>query len=160
MKIDSFLHQKYSQDCLNITDEINEFLVSSSLNYTIRLIENIFVSITQYIAEGTCKSSDIYIDIMRYIDNHYTDLDLNITTIADEFHFTPPYLSKKFKDSTGISIIDYIYQVRIIQAKKMIKETNLKISDIAQKVGFTDSNAFIRIFKRLEGITPGAFKDI
>ena len=98
--------------------------------------------------------------ICQYVDNNYIDGNINVTTIAAYFDFTPAYLSKKFKEDIGESIIDYIYKVRIKQAKLLISESNLKVSDIATMVGFADSNAFIRIFKRMEGVTPGAFKEM
>ena len=81
-----------------------------------------------------------------------------ISHIADHFNITPSYLSKKFREECGISIIDYLYKIRISHSLKLIKDTSLKIADVAQMVGFQDSNAFIRIFKKYYGCTPGKYK--
>ena len=55
--------------------------------------------------------------------------------------------------------MDYLYEVRIANSLTLLKETDLKIADIAQMTGFVDSSAFIRIFRRLQGITPGKYKE-
>ena len=99
------------------------------------------------------------IDICRYIENNYFDVNLNLNTVAEYFSITPSYLSRKFKDKYNRSINDYLYEVRISHAKKLITDTSLKVGEIAQITGFMDSNAFIRIFKKYTGITPGKYKD-
>ena len=84
---------------------------------------------------------------------------INLNTVAEYFSITPSYLSRKFKDKYNRSINDYLYEVRISHAKKLITDTSLKVGEIAQITGFMDSNAFIRIFKKYTGITPGKYKD-
>ncbi len=98
------------------------------------------------------------LDICRYIENNYFDVNLNLNTVAEYFSITPSYLSRKFKDKYNRSINDYLYEVRIDHAKKLINNTNLKVGEIAQITGFMDSNAFIRIFKKYTGTTPGKYK--
>lgn len=99
------------------------------------------------------------IDICRYIENNYFDANLNLNTVAEYFSITPSYLSRKFKDKYNRSINDYLYEVRIEHARQLIRDTSLKVGEIAQITGFADSNAFIRIFKKYTGTTPGKFKD-
>lgn len=96
--------------------------------------------------------------VAQYIESSYFDINLNLNNIASHFDITPSYLSKKFREKYGLSIIDYLYQIRISQSLQLIRDTNLKITDIAQMVGFQDSNAFIRIFKKFHGCTPGNYK--
>lgn len=86
-------------------------------------------------------------------------MNINLNTIAEHFQITPSYLSRKFREQYQKSIIDYLYEVRISNAVSLLNETDLKIADIAQMTGFVDSNAFIRIFKKLKGTTPGKYKD-
>jgi len=55
--------------------------------------------------------------------------------------------------------VDYLYDVRIDHATALLLEPDLKITDVARMVGFVDSNAFIRIFKKWKGTTPGKGQD-
>ena len=97
-------------------------------------------------------------DIRRFIQNNYFDADLNLNTLAEHFHISPSYLSKKYKEQYQSSVIDYLYEVRIRNSIQLIQDTNMKVTEVAQMVGFPDSNAFIRIFKKITGITPGKYK--
>ncbi len=97
-------------------------------------------------------------EVTQYIESNYLDINLNLNNIAAHFNITPSYLSKKFREEHGIIIIDYLYKVRISYSVDLIRNTSLKITDIAPMVGFQDSNAFIRIFKKYHGCTPGNYK--
>jgi YesN/AraC family two-component response regulator len=68
------------------------------------------------------------------------------------------YLSRSYKKFRGINLLDYIHKIRIEKAKLIINSTNLK--DVAQQVGYYESKALIRVFKKYEGVTPGRFKKI
>jgi len=96
-------------------------------------------------------------DICQYIDNNYFDINLNLNSIAEHFSLSPSYLSKKFKNRFGKGVNDYLYEIRISHAKQLLNDPHLKIADIAQLTGFLDSNAFIRIFKKYTGCTPGKY---
>lgn len=98
-------------------------------------------------------------DICRFIENNYMDANMNLATISEHFRISPSYLSRKFKEQYQKSIIDYIYEIRIEHSLSLLLESDLKIADIAQMSGFVDSNAFIRIFKKLKGITPGKYRE-
>lgn len=96
-------------------------------------------------------------NICRYIENNYFDANLNLNTISAHFQISSSYLSKRFREQYQKSVIDYLYEVRISNSLPLLANTDLKIADIAQMTGFVDSNAFIRIFKKLKGITPGRY---
>lgn len=98
-------------------------------------------------------------NICRFIDNNYFDANLNLNSIASHFQITPSYLSKKFREQYQTGVVDYLYEIRIANSLPLLKKTDLKIADIARMTGFVDSNAFIRIFKKLKGVTPGRFRD-
>ena len=98
-------------------------------------------------------------DICRFIENNYMDANMNLATISEHFRISSSYLSRKFKEQYEKGIVDYIYEVRIEHSLSLLLESDLKIADIAQMSGFVDSNAFIRIFKKLKGITPGKYRE-
>lgn len=97
--------------------------------------------------------------IQALIHERYQDPNLNISTIGHHFDMKPTYLSKQYKDFTGEGLLDYINKTRVGIAKTLIAEKNKNVSDVAACVGFGDVNAFIRTFKKYEGVTPGKFKE-
>lgn len=96
----------------------------------------------------------------KYIKENYMDMGLNVNKMGSLLEISPSYLSKLFKEQFGISIVDYLYKIRIEEAKQLLKETPYTIESIATKVGFLNSNAFIKAFKNNEGITPGAYRNL
>lgn len=97
-------------------------------------------------------------DIHQFIQNNYFDPNLNLNTLAEHFKISPSYLSRKYKEQYQNSVIDYLYEIRIQHSIQLIQDTSMKVTEIAQMVGFANSNAFIRIFKKVTGTTPGKFK--
>ena len=98
--------------------------------------------------------------ITAFIHEHYRDPNLNITMIGHHFEMKPTYLSRLFKDHTGEGLLDFINKVRIDKAKQLLEGGKKSITDASGLVGFNDVNAFIRTFKKYEGITPGKYKEL
>ncbi len=97
--------------------------------------------------------------VIHYVEEHYSDGNLNAAEVAESVNRNTAYLSRFFKEQTGLGIPDYINKVRLEKAKLLLKDSNFKIKDIAEQVGFLDSGSMIRVFKRHEGITPGQYKE-
>lgn len=107
------------------------------------------------------ESNDGKIDnIIAYVKVNYVDINLSVTSIAEHFDMNPVYLSRYFKEHTGEGLLHVINQTRIDEAKKLLSDAKMSIKDISEKVGFYNSTAFIRTFKKYEGITPGKFREI
>ena len=98
--------------------------------------------------------------VKDYIAHNYADINLGVSLIGEKFGLTPSYISKLFKEQTKESLPDYINKVRIDIAIQLLREDNTTIFDVAQKIGYCNSNVFIRAFKKYQGITPGRFKDM
>ncbi|MCZ8510916.1 helix-turn-helix domain-containing protein [Paenibacillus filicis] len=96
--------------------------------------------------------------VLSYIDENLADMDLSLTMLSLKFEVNAPYLSRFIKEQLGETFIDYVNKQRVQLAKKLMLETDNTIAEITEKVGFTNSNSFIRVFKRYEGITPGQFR--
>lgn len=95
-----------------------------------------------------------------FVQQHFSDPNLDITMIASHLDITSSYLSKKFKTGTGVGLLDFINRTRIAHAKEMLKNEYKSIAHIASACGFVNSNTFIRVFKKYEGITPGRYREL
>lgn len=97
--------------------------------------------------------------IEQFINNNYSDLDLNVAKVAEAFAMSTPYISKVYKQGKGMTILNYIHKIRIDVAKELLTSTSKTVNTIAQEVGFTYSHVFIRMFKKETGLTPGQYRD-
>lgn len=90
--------------------------------------------------------------IVKYVEEHYTDSSLNLTSIAQAFGFNPSYLSRRFKAETGSSFIEHLTECRMKKAIVLARE-NEKMFCTATAVGIPDPNYFGRCFKKFTGST-------
>lgn len=96
--------------------------------------------------------------IKQYIDLHFRE-NISLKTIASKFYMNPVYLGQLFKKSFGIYFKDYLLQVRINEAKKQLRQSEKRIYEIAESVGFNNTDYFVTIFGKLENITPSEYRN-
>ena len=92
-----------------------------------------------------------------YIRSNYSQ-NISTADIAKKYAFSPNYFSFFFKKETGCNFTEYLAHVRIEEACSFLKHTDLKIYEIAQKVGYGDSQYFFRVFKKTAGLTPAEYR--
>ena len=97
--------------------------------------------------------------VLEYINGHYTNPDLNLYMIAKNIGMSEGYVSKIFKEQQGVGILEYINRLRIEKAKELLEDKNLKVNDIAQRVGYIPERNFLRVFKKYVGVTPTQYRD-
>ena len=91
--------------------------------------------------------------VRDYIEQCYGE-DLSLSSIADNFHISAPYLSKIFKEESGQNLNQFITEVRMKKAIYFLENSDRKIADIAELVGYDDVNYFIKVYKKVTGKTP------
>ena len=94
---------------------------------------------------------------IEYIRFHL-EQELNLETISAAIHCSTFELSRKFKKETGQTLTDYINTLRINEAIYIMENRNFTITDIAYMVGFNDVNYFTKVFKKIKGMTPSAYR--
>jgi two-component system response regulator YesN len=95
--------------------------------------------------------------VKKYIWNHiYIEISLNL--LASEVYLHPAYLSRIFKQSTQMTITEYLSYVRVEKAKQLLSETNLKIQEISKAVGIESPIYFGRMFKKETSYTPQEYR--
>ncbi len=105
------------------------------------------------------KHNYIVEKVIAYMHENYPDADMSIKTLADYVYLTPTYLSNLFKKQTGITIGQYLTDLRIEEAKKMLYNPQFKLYQISEKSGYKDANYFAKIFKKKTGLTPSEYRD-
>ncbi len=96
--------------------------------------------------------------VRAYIADNFGNPDLSLNHLSDAFELNPKYVSHLFKEEFGEKFIEYVANVRMEKAKELLDETTLSIQDIALRVGYTHSFSFIRMFKKIAGLTPGDYR--
>lgn len=96
--------------------------------------------------------------VQRYIDTHYAE-PIRIGDLAERVFLTPCYLTHCFKDMTGYSPKQYLVQARLAAAKDLLIHSDLSVSEVAFRTGFSDVNNFIRTFRQNAGTTPLCYRE-
>ena len=95
----------------------------------------------------------------KMVSENYQDVSLGVSFIAEELHVSLAYLSTMFKMETGQTLVKYITHYRIEQAKYLLETSNMKVADIAEKVGYLNTSYFISLFKNREGCSPQQYRE-
>lgn len=95
--------------------------------------------------------------IMQAIHSRYME-DLSLDAVAESVSLSPGYVSGLFKKNTGQSFVKYLTGYRLEKAKALLLETNMKIGDIAHKVGYADISYFGTVFRSRYGMSPAKFR--
>jgi two-component system response regulator YesN len=137
-----------------VTETINYALeITDIKKYLMHLLEQILSEINNLENKGR-----IIFDVERYILENY-DKGLAIKKIADHVFITPTYLCHLYKLKTGRTINQFILDVKMNKSKKLITETNMKLSEISEKLGYSNQNYFTRTFTKYFGVTPSTFRN-
>lgn len=93
------------------------------------------------------------------IHERYSDCTLNVSSIADELGISAAYMSTLFKMDADQNLVKYISKYRIEKAKELLKTTNMKIGNIAEKVGYLNTSYFISLFRNNVGCSPAKYRE-
>lgn len=83
---------------------------------------------------------------------------ITVAGIAERFHYSPSYLTARYRSEFGVGIVEQIAQCRIDRACELLTSTAASIADIAHEIGYDDPKYFMRVFKRRVGLTPGQYR--
>ncbi|BBI36543.1 helix-turn-helix domain-containing protein [Cohnella abietis] len=95
--------------------------------------------------------------VLAYMERHSGE-DISQEDIAGKLNISIGYMGKYIKNKTGKTFNEYLEEIRISKAKLILTETDDKIHEVANKVGYQNANSFTRMFKRITGATPGEYR--
>jgi two-component system response regulator YesN len=105
------------------------------------------------------NDEDIIKSAKQYIAKHFRE-DIDRNDVAAVTYITPNYLSKKFHLETGMNMREYINQLRVNEAKRLLLSTNLPISEVAGEIGYDNISYFSTVFKKLCGVSPIEWREM
>ena len=104
------------------------------------------------------KTNRIVSEVQQYVHYHMHE-DISLPRLGEVVHLNPSYLSRLYKEMTGLSISDYIMDAKLNKAKDLLRNSHLRIHEIAQALGYNSSIAFIRFFKKITNVTPLEYRE-
>lgn len=138
----------YSRTYMDEISKIQQFYELE--NYCITAAKEI----TNHVREEKENKVSLVIETaMDYIDKNFSK-DIRLKEVAEEVAISPQYFSKIFKKELGVNFIEYLTQIRMEHAKKMLKDKSMSIKEICFIIGYNDPNYFSRLFKKVEGVSP------
>lgn len=134
----------------------SEAIIRNSMISLLICITRLYEYQTNQAMQMVTKSSDID-ELLKYIKSNYGS-KLSLDLLAAYMHLSREYLCRYFKKYTGKTISDFLLEVRISQAKEMLRTTSHPISDIGAYCGYPSVSSFQRSFKKVTGISPSQFR--
>ena len=131
-----------------------------NINELEELLQTLICQLCHYVEENrTSPASQLIQKIQAYMQENYGDVDLTLTRVADQFNLTPNYLSIFFKENAHDTFLNYLTRLRLEEAKRLMRDTRLSITEISERVGYASANSFTRAFKKIEHVTPTQYRE-
>lgn len=147
------------ENCRSIQEEYYSALDSAAnIDQVLLAISNQCFDLTYLIHKIKTEHgySSVVLDCCTYIRANLHE-QISVADIAQYVHLSPSYISSKFKQETGLSLLQYIRREKIQEAKALLK-SDMSLMDIAMDLGFTTQGQFTESFKKECGMTPTEFK--
>lgn len=103
------------------------------------------------------KENSVILQAKEYVAQHYMEL-ISLNDVAKHVCLSASYFSTLFKNETGSGFVEYVQHVRIEQAKRLLRESKMRIADIARKVGYRDMKFFNKVFYKETNVTPSEYR--
>lgn len=143
-------------------EDFNLHFDVKEINNLVQLEEwllSFFYKVNEYINQKRSnRNQKLLSKVKDYVDGNYSE-NITLTSISKDFGISSGYLSVLFNDYIGQNFIDYLTNLRIQSAKNLLKRTDLKIYEIADRVGYRDAYYFSTAFKKIVGINPTDYRE-
>ncbi|MBC8079065.1 MAG: response regulator [Gorillibacterium sp.] len=107
--------------------------------------------------EKTGSQRRIIKKVKDYVKEHYGE-DITLSSISEYVYLNPSYFSRVFKEETGDTFMQFLTRMRMQCAKEFLKESQYKVYEVSEMVGYNDYKSFSKAFKKMEGITPNEYR--
>lgn len=137
--------------------EINKF---TSLEEAKHWLAELCASMMNHIATDRQYTYKNLVEMAKdYTKNHYHEGDITINKVCSHLHISAGYFSSIFKKETKMTFVNYLNHIRMEAAKEMLRSTDMKALEIAEKVGYADANYFSFSFRKNVGVSPKEYRN-
>ena len=109
-------------------------------------------------AEALATGQDISAFLTAYVAEHSMEDNLSLSDLAERLRYSLPYVSKRFKDDTGVNFVRYLQNYRVMQGCRLLISSGHTIPKIAEMVGYHDTKFFSQLVKRETGMSPSDYR--
>jgi len=155
-RIENYILKPFSMD--EIIEETSRIIGKLSKAESLHMAQVLLDNRPEIVNDAEDSSTNALVrDAKDYIKSHLAE-SLALQDIASVLHISKAYLCTLFKREVGTTVNDYITKQRLKEAKRLLSETDLRIGEICEKVGYQSDKYFIQVFRVNEGTTPLSFR--
>lgn len=139
--------------------EIDRMLQHSDIDEILKSLTTIFGMLDSFYNHSSHEHVGTVGNVIAYVTENYAVSSLSVGSICEALGKSRSYLSRIFKENTDMNLLDFLHTTRINEAKRLLIETDLSITEIGERVGYYSGWTLARVFKRYEGITPSVYRN-
>lgn len=118
-----------------------------------------FYKLCIHLTQENHAQDDTLESILSYVKQHFAE-EIYLEKIAEALGIHPKYLSRIFKERTGVNLSEYVSLLRITKAKELLETSQKSVGEIGELVGFENRTTFFRSFKKMEGVSPNEYRKL
>ncbi|MGG4143343.1 response regulator [Paenibacillus algorifonticola] len=153
-----------SPSCLEGLQSLNELKRTNTLvslaAWRSQQLEPLIDKLADGVLATNGSSSHTALSIKRYVEQNYRNSSLSLLEAAERFQLSFSYLSSLFKSQYGVNFTVFVTNLRVEEAKRMLSTSRQTVYEIGELVGFNDVKYFVRVFKKVTGITPSSYREL
>jgi len=138
-------------------DPSERHLADATLRMALALVNRDKGAVTAGATRAAADRREQIRPVLAYVDGHCRE-SITLDDVAEVVHVSPSRVRHVFKDVTGVSFKEYVTQVRVAEAKRLLLSTDLSVSEIARAVSYTNLNQFYKVFYRSCAMSPGEYR--
>lgn len=145
------------EDLFNLPEEYDKPYSLYRLGACVLLLLSYYI---EKFPSKTVETEGYVFRACRYIETHICDRSFGVKDVVEALKIDRSHLYRLFKDETGVSVGQYITQCRMSRAENLLAKSDMSVKDVAYSVGYSDQMYFSRMFKKVNGRTPTAFREM
>lgn len=150
--------EDYSEVAVKKKEYYEQVKYLETVNDLKNWFKNSFGQLIDVVGQVYDRDKNVIYKALNYINENY-NRDINLKAVSDYVHLSKNYFVNIFKKEVGESFVEYLTRIRVERAKVLLKNPELRISEVGGMVGIEDQKYFSKVFKKITGMTPTQYKE-